>query len=121
MKLIKQTFYALLLLLLLLVFYQNYDNLQQAFSFRLSLYFIGWYTSKIPVWLIILIAFVFGYAIASITGFMQRLSYKKKIKQIEQKLRTVDTVVSPVQEEEKTKKLDTASQTDTTPLNTHQD
>ena len=119
MKLIKQTITVLFILLLFLILYENYDNLQHAFSFKLNLYFIGWYTSKIPVWLIILIAFACGYAIAYITGLIQRLSYKKKIKQIEQKLRTVDTAVSPAKEEEKTVRMDDSSQTDGITKDTH--
>ncbi|MCL4467960.1 MAG: lipopolysaccharide assembly protein LapA domain-containing protein [Deltaproteobacteria bacterium] len=119
MKLIKQTITVLFILLLFLILYENYDNLQHAFSFKLNLYFIGWYTSKIPVWLIILIAFACGYAIAYITGFIQRISYKKKIKQIEQKLQTVDTAVSPAKGEEKTVRMDDSSQTDGITTDTH--
>ncbi len=121
MKLIKQILTVFFVILLFLILYQNYDNLQHAFSFKLDLHFIGWYTSKLPVWLIIVMAFACGYAVAYVTGLPQRLSNKKKIKQLEQKLKTVDTVVSPAQEEGKTKKMDTSTQTDTTSLNTHQD
>ncbi len=112
MKLIKRVITVLVLLILFLIIYENYDALQQAFSFKLNLYFIEWYTSKIPVWLIILIAFACGYAIAYITGFIQRIPYKKKIKQLEQKLLTVDTVVSPVKEVKKTARMDDSTQTD---------
>ncbi len=118
MKLIKQILTVVVLILLFLVLYQNYDNLQHAFSFKLSLYFIGWYTSKLPVWLIILIAFACGYAVASVSGLLQRISSRRKIKQLEQKLRGADTAVATVQEPEKTKKMDTVSQTDDTTRNT---
>ncbi len=94
MKLIKRIITVLVLLILFLIIYDNYDALQQAFSFKLDLYFIGWYTSKIPVWLIILIAFACGYAIAYLTGFVQKISYKKKIKQIELELQAANASLS---------------------------
>ncbi|MCL4557710.1 MAG: LapA family protein [Deltaproteobacteria bacterium] len=86
MKIVKQTTAVILILILFLVLYQNYDALTMEQSFRLNLHFIGWYTSPIPVWLIIFIAFAVGYAVAYVYGFMKAVSYRKRIKQLENEL-----------------------------------
>ncbi len=112
MKLIKQIITVLFLILLFLVLYQNYDALQQAFSFKLNLYFIGWYTSKLPVWLIILIAFACGYGVAYLTGFIQRITYKKRIKQIELELQAANT---PSSLKNQTTEIDQSSENKSAP------
>jgi uncharacterized integral membrane protein len=98
MKLIKRILTVIILLILFVVVYQNYDVLQHSFTFRFNLHFIGWYTSKIPVWLIIVISFICGYAIAYISGLLQKLSYKKKIKQMELELQSTNTPPSGIQQ-----------------------
>ncbi len=84
------------MVLVFIILVENYDALNKASSFRFHLYSsLGWYTSPIPVWLIILIALTCGYAIASISGFLQKMSYKKRIKQLESELESAATPVEP--------------------------
>ncbi len=90
MKLVKRLITLVLLLFALLILFENSDILAQTFSFKLNLYFIGWYTSPLPAWLVILIAFAIGYASAFTFGFIHRLSYKGRIKKLEQELKRVN-------------------------------
>ncbi len=87
MKLVKRLITLILLLFGLLILFENYEILNKTFSFKLNLYFIGWYTSPLPAWLVILIALAIGYASAFTFGFIRRLSYKGKIKKLEQELK----------------------------------
>ncbi len=97
MKLIKQIIIIIILAVCILVLFENYDALKTVFSFRFGLYFIGWRTSPLPVWLIIIIAFALGYAAAFIPGFIQKISYKNRIKKLENDLKGPAIPAKPAQ------------------------
>ncbi len=96
MKIIRRVAIVVVILVLALVLYQNYDVLTQESKFKLSLHFIGWYTSPLPLGLIILIAFAIGYAAAYLFGFVRAVSYRRRLRQLERELHTVDTPSPPV-------------------------
>ncbi|MGB9735353.1 MAG: LapA family protein [bacterium] len=98
MKLIKRIIITLFLVLLIVVFWENYDNLQHTFTFRFNLHFIGWYTSKIPLWLVIIISFVIGYLVAYLPALTKQFSYKKKIKQLQKDLQAANTSSSKTEQ-----------------------
>lgn len=100
MKLIKRIVILLFFILLLITFWQNYDNLQHTFVFKLNLYFVKWYTSKLPEWLIIIIAFAIGYLVSYIPGLTKQFSYKKKIKQLQTDLQVANTSLQKIPQSE---------------------
>lgn len=97
MKLIKQITVIILLAACILILLENYDTLRTPFSFRFSLYFIGWRTSPLPVWLIIIIAFSLGYVVSFIPNLIQKISYKKRIKTLENELKSAGVPAVPAQ------------------------
>lgn len=97
MKLIKQILIIFVLAVCLLLLFENYAALSTPFSFRFSLYFksLRWATSPLPMWLIIVIAFALGYLVSFLPGFMQRHSYRKRIKVLENELKNASIRPAP--------------------------
>lgn len=102
MKLIKRILIFLFVVLVFLILYENTPFLQQTSTFRFSLYLknLRWASAPIPVWVIMVIAFVIGYAAAYIPGFVRTHAYKRKIKLLEAQVQTNKLVPSDLQDKD---------------------
>lgn len=82
MKQIKALVVILVLLLIVVLSVQNYAALATKIHFKANLIFLDYQTADLSIFLIAVVAFLFGVAVIWLFGISERISFKRKIKDL---------------------------------------
>ncbi|MFH1241177.1 MAG: LapA family protein [Pseudomonadota bacterium] len=82
MKNVKVILVILFLLLVVILAVQNFDALATTVTFRVSLGFVNYETSQVPLSLIAIITFLVGVLASGLYGITERLRLKRQIKSL---------------------------------------
>ncbi|MBW2708678.1 MAG: LapA family protein [Deltaproteobacteria bacterium] len=80
MKQIKVLVVILFLLLIVVLSVQNYAALSTTINFRANLLFLNYQTADLSIFLIAVVAFLFGVMVIWFFGLSERFSFKRQIK-----------------------------------------
>ena len=82
MKQIKVLVVILFLLLIVVLSVQNYAALATKINFKANLLFLNYQTADLSIFLIAVVAFLFGVVVIWLFGFSERISLKRQIRDL---------------------------------------
>jgi len=82
LKTLKSIIISLTVIILVVLIIQNLAVLTKGEVFRINLIFASLKTPPLQIYLLLAVFFVLGFALAYVTGFMQRRRLKKNIKEL---------------------------------------
>ena len=77
---IKAGFWILVVCFVFILFFQNYTELQHPVVLKLNLYFQSWTSAPINLWVLLILFFLLGFFVSSLSSTYERIVLKRELK-----------------------------------------